>query len=279
MRSIPLAALLTSLTACSFGVWAETTRCTEVVPPVVISHPGSYCLAQDYALNLASQAAIEVTANNVVIDFNGHRIGNMAAGAAQTAAGIRAYGAIQNLTVRNGTVRGFSRGIFLNGNGMGFLIEDMLIDQSLGEGMMIFASNTTLRRNRVQATGSWGDIGTMGIDLEGDNNRVIDNDVVDTKSCSHCVVTGIYVNGQKFVVSDNRVTGLEAGAGSETGIFGVNRGIIRNNVVIDDVLPAGGTGVGIRAITASTVIKIVGNVVDVPGTPYSGGTQVAGTNN
>jgi hypothetical protein len=273
------AALAASLLSAS-AAHAETTLCTPIVPPIVISSPGSYCLLADYALKLTgSSAAIEVTANNVIIDFNGHRIGNMAAGSSNYGAGVMVQMPIQNLTLRNGTLRGFHTGISMGGPGMGHLVEDMLIDQSLYGGMYIFADNTTVRRNRVLASGTWGDQGVLGIHVAGSNNRVIDNDVTNTTSTVWNFIVGIDVEGDRFIVSGNRVTGLFAPASAiEYGIRASGTGTIANNFVLDNELPAGGSGFGIAAMS-SPAVKIVGNNVTVPGTPYSGGNQIIGTNN
>jgi hypothetical protein len=61
---------------------------------------------------VASGKAIEIITNNVVIDLNGHRIGGLTAGAGTHSWGIYADQR-QNMTIRNGTLRGFYYGISL----------------------------------------------------------------------------------------------------------------------------------------------------------------------
>lgn len=273
------------LSALSFAAHAETTLCTEVVPPVTITAPGIYCLFHDYALSLATGAAITVNASNVVIDFNGHRIGNMGGGSANSAYGVRSYNSstfqgYQNLTIRNGVIRGFGFGVVADGVGsQGHLVEDMLLDRNLTIGVGLFAAGSVVRGNRVVATGtistrnSW----TVGIVVSGDTSVVANNEVLDTVGAQE--VMGIQVAGPGIVVSGNRVTKLAAGSGySEYGVWASGVGHVSNNSVIDTALPDGGSTTGIHAVTSG--IKVLNNVVSVSGPgAYSGGTQVAGTNN
>src|SRR5262245_57018630 len=86
---------------------AETTQCTAITSvPYTITVPGIYCLIADLEYPSASGDAITIEANNVVIDLNGHKIGNLAAGLGTTAVGISAARR-QNITIKNGTLRGF----------------------------------------------------------------------------------------------------------------------------------------------------------------------------
>src|SRR6476469_8239231 len=79
---------------------AETVNCTAITAaPATISASGLYCLTDDLTVNLASGNAIQITANNVVLDLNGHRLSN-SGGPATFAAGVYASGN-QNVTVKN----------------------------------------------------------------------------------------------------------------------------------------------------------------------------------
>src|SRR5690554_5554987 len=85
---------------------AETTECTVIDSiPAVISSQGVYCLKKHVSGALASGAAISVNTNNVTIDCNEFKIGNLAAGPATQATGISASGR-NNVTVRNCGIRG-----------------------------------------------------------------------------------------------------------------------------------------------------------------------------
>lgn len=262
---------------------AETSLCSEVVPPATITQPGLYCLFKDYTLNLADGAAVTILASNVVLDFNGHRIGNGAAGTANNARGIKGYAdnlqGYKNITIRNGTLIGFAVGINLNGTASGgHLVEDMLVDRSLYMGVVAVGSSNVVRRNRVIGTGqisTWNSF-SAAITVAGEGNSVVDNDILNTKALRQAI--GIDVSGNGSIVSGNRINGLASGPQfDEIGILAVGSAILSDNRVID-VTPAtsGGTTFGIHAAAES--VKMVGNVVSVVGTAYLGGTQVPGTN-
>src|SRR5690606_36206278 len=89
---------------------AETTECMEIQSiPAVISTQGVYCLKRHVSGALATGSAIAVNTNNVTIDCNEFKIGNLAAGPGTQAVGIIASNR-NNVTVRNCGVRGFQTG-------------------------------------------------------------------------------------------------------------------------------------------------------------------------
>jgi hypothetical protein len=105
---------------------AKTTQCEAIKSlPVTINRKGVYCLTEDFETNLNSGAAIKITANNVTIDLNGYKIENHAAGT--TASGIYAFRK-KNITIRNGTIRGFYVGIWLKDSSTGHRIENIRTD-------------------------------------------------------------------------------------------------------------------------------------------------------
>ncbi len=128
-------------------VRAETVNCTPInTVPAVITLPGVYCLTKSLVTSMTSGNAIDIQANNVVFDMNGHRLGGLGAGLGTNARGIYANNR-QNITIRNGTVRGFLIGIFLEGSsGQGHLIEDVRADQNTGASLwtvLAIASSAT----------------------------------------------------------------------------------------------------------------------------------------
>src|SRR5215831_18036620 len=111
-------------------VWAETTDCTAITTvPFTITTEGIYCVTQDIETNLAAGNAIEIDASNVVLDLNGHKLGNLTAGLGTSARGIHAADR-KNIMIKNGTVRGFKFGIALDdsGNSEGHIVEDIRAD-------------------------------------------------------------------------------------------------------------------------------------------------------
>lgn len=205
----------------STSVVAETINCTAVTTlPATIATQGVYCLTGNLGTGITSGNAINITANNVLLDLNGWKVGGQAAGTASTAVGIRS--SANNVTVKNGIVRGFSSGIWLSGRGS--TVEGITADQNLSDGIVV----------------------------EGQGSIVSGNQVVDTggsTSATDSSAIGITVDGSESLVKNNVVSGLTAtGDGDEIGILtqsGVYSTII-SNTVSDAARPSGaGTSWGI----------------------------------
>src|SRR6266542_1190224 len=116
MHTAKLAASLLVLLAFVLGAAparAETVNCTAITAlPAVITVQGVYCFTGDLATAITSGIAIDIQTNNVVLDLNGFKLGGLAAGPGTTANGIHALNR-QNITIKNGTIRGFLEGIVI----------------------------------------------------------------------------------------------------------------------------------------------------------------------
>ena len=200
---------------------AETTSCTTIAAlPATLSSQGVYCLTRDLASSLESGAAVTVATNNVTIDCNGYKLGNLAASAATTAVGILASGRL-NTTVRGCGIRGFRVGIRVEGGG--HLVEDNRLDFNRNIAIVIAGDGGTVRRNRVFSTGGGttamaaaGIHATYGVD-------VLDNLVsgVEAKPGTGYQATGVYSIGNTGgSIEGNRIRGLAGGAaGQEIAIW------------------------------------------------------------
>ena len=61
---------------------AETIDCTAITsPPYVIATQGVYCLTGNLSTSITTGSAIEIQANNVTLDLNGFKLGELVAGA------------------------------------------------------------------------------------------------------------------------------------------------------------------------------------------------------
>jgi hypothetical protein len=196
---------------------AETIQCTAIASlPTTIISQGIYCLTSDFSTNLSSGAAITINANNVILDLNGHKIGNLSAGIATTADGIYAEDR-QNITIKNGTIRGFFAAITLNSftsTSQGHLIEGIRADQSTYSGINVSGNGCLVRGNQVVATGGTTTITatTMGISIYGTGSRVIDNDVITvTPTAGGVSSDGMMISGTDCMVINNRVTDASTG--------------------------------------------------------------------
>src|SRR5262245_65012950 len=116
MHTTKLAAALLAVLALVLSVAsarAETVNCTAITTlPAVITEPGIYCFTRDLETSITSGLAINIRTGNVVLDLNGFRLSGLAAGFNTQAIGIFAIN-LQNITIKNGTVSGFIRGIWL----------------------------------------------------------------------------------------------------------------------------------------------------------------------
>src|SRR5438093_8537146 len=90
--------------------------------------------------------------NNVVLDLNSFKLGGLSAGPGTQATGIFASNR-QNLTIKNGTIRGFLRGILLidSGASQGHIVEDIRADQNTVIGIQVEGAGTIVRNNQVVA--------------------------------------------------------------------------------------------------------------------------------
>src|SRR5262245_37441969 len=106
LRSTSIALLLL---ASATAAHAETTNCT-----VITSLPDTITLSAIYCLNSSlSGVGIDINADHVVLDLNGHTIHGDGA-----ALGIASLDK-NHITVRNGTVRDFQWGIAMGNAGIG----------------------------------------------------------------------------------------------------------------------------------------------------------------
>jgi hypothetical protein len=231
---------------------AETTACGAINSvPAVISTPGIYCLTHSLVTSAASGYIIDVQANNVVIDLNGYRLAGLAAGPGTTAIGIHADHR-QNITIRNGIIRGFYYGIMLEGDSppfsQGHLIEDIRADQNTRMGIVVIGGlGNIVRRNQVVATGGTtvpagdGPPYAIGIAVLGDGNRVVDNDVMTVIRGNEQAAIGITIaEGSDGFAGNNRISQADNGV-----MFSNATGKFRDNLTSSVTTPyTGGTDAG-----------------------------------
>lgn len=228
---------------------AETTECMEIQSiPAVISTQGVYCLKKHVSGSLASGNAITVNVNNVTIDCNEFKIGNLSAGAATQAVGISASSR-NNVTVRNCGIRGFQTGIsLLNGD---YRVEDNRLDNNTSTGIIVTGSGSAVRRNEVVDTGGStapGATSSQGIRAAGGMD-IVDNNVSGVlASGGNGSAYGIYVEDlDAGYITGNRVRELvPAGLGFRRGIWvdsGARVTLKSNSVVLNGGLLTGDAGI------------------------------------
>ena len=250
MHTAKLTASLLLLAALIFSATptqAETVNCTAIASlPAVITVQGVYCFTGDLSTAITSGNAIDIQTNNVVLDLNGFKLGGLAAGLGTTAHGIHALNR-QNLTIKNGTIRGFLRGINLDDSGaaQGYVVEDIRADQNTETGIVVNGAGTIVRNNQVVATGGTttqgGNANVVGILVVGTGPRVLNNAVITTVAQGTGTARGIFllvVSGG--LVVNNRITGADSGIE-----YFASTGKYRDNLTSDVTTPfTGGTDAG-----------------------------------
>jgi hypothetical protein len=195
---------------------AETINCTAVIAlPAVINAPGIYCFTNSLTTSITSDAAITIDSNNVVLDLNGFSLSG-SGGLATTAMGILAFDR-RNITIKNGTVFGFMRGISLldNGASQGHIVEDIRADHNTIMAIGVDGLGTLIRNNLVFATGGGTCCGpgidAVGIRAGGSGARVINNDVIDTTSPGDVASRGIQFSSSVVggLAVNNRITNAD----------------------------------------------------------------------
>jgi hypothetical protein len=258
---------------------AETTECT-VIPyvPYTITQQGVYCLKFHLPTAISSGNAITVNANNVVIDMNGYKLGGLAAGAGTSATGIYAYQRT-NITIRNGSVRGFRKGIDLDDDApytssLGHRVEDIRADGNTQDGIVVNGAGSVVRNNQIVSTGGSTLVATVhGIVARGAGVEVVNNTVSEIITETDDFGAAISVNDVPgAVIENNRVANADLPDGNTVGIYiNSSQGVS----VVDNRVSSFETGV---LYTGGATGKYRDNITHDVMTPYSGGTD-AGNNN
>ena len=261
LRHISAVAVLA--TAClALPAKAETTLCTEITTlPTTISVQGTYCLKADLATAVATGNAITIATNNVTIDCNGRKLGGLGAGLTTRTQGIYANNR-SNITVRDCNIRGFYRGIVLEGTGSGHVVENNALNGITYLGMRIHGEGATIRGNRIVNVGGTDDAnGTYGgILLNGGSGRIVDNDIAGLTTNGPASLRAIFVTGPRNVIESNRISDLVApNAGQIKAIMLVGspdtmpmQAVLRENSVL---VPPGTQGYAVWVKTASSVCR------------------------
>jgi hypothetical protein len=235
---------------------AETINCTEITSvPTIITVQGIYCLKSDKSSSLTSGNIIDIQANNVTIDLNGFKLGGLGGGTGTTAVGISADGR-QNITIRNGSIRGFSSGIALAGNSSGGLIENVLFDTIKQTGIRVEGTGHLIRNNRVVNTGPVDQINrSFGLFVGASNTVVADNIISGTSENGIIVSMATLVELRNNSILDTKSVGSLAGTpvaiGEGTGI----------TVIDNRILNVAGTGSEGISVASSNGVNCIGNTV------------------
>lgn len=227
---------------------AETVKCTAITAlPAVITVPGAYCFTGDLATAMTSGSAIVIASHNVVLDLNGFVLDGSGAGKGTTATGVVA-GDRRNITIKNGTVRGFLTGISLfdtAGGSQAHIVEDIRAAQNRLTGIQVDGRGNLIRNNLVFRTGGATCCGTgvaaVGIEARGIGPRVLNNDVIDTTSPGDVGSRAIdFPSTIGGLAVNNRITNADTSINYDLS----SSGKYRDNLTFDAGGFVGGTNAG-----------------------------------
>lgn len=238
--------------------------------PTTITTSGTYCFSRDLStsINGSMDAAIRIEADDVILDLRGHVLDGSPADIATTQAqGILAEDR-QNITVRNGTVRGFETAIRLQDTTAprddtgGHLVTNMRAEGSAAFGIHVSGRGNRVVNNLVLNTGG-GLLGPgsgyemSGISFTGPDSRIVGNDIINVHNTSEESAWGVATGGDGVstgsIVEGNRISNLSATV-APYGVIGIgpdgygytSDGMVIVGNTITNGTPAGTDGWGIH---------------------------------
>jgi hypothetical protein len=226
---------------------AEPADCIPITSvPTTLEEPGLYCLVSNLTTSITEGEAIRILAHNVTLDLGGYILDGYTS-SSTLAIGVYSRG-INNVTIRNGRIRGFYFCVSLDGDSYaagGHRIEELQVDRCTDSGIHIHGHDSVVQGNRVNGCGH------RGISIAGSNHRVTDNDVAGTTSDGNSA-RAIIIFGERYVVENNRVldtVNLEGDRAIGISVFGADAAVVSGNQIVNS--PTG--------IQKSTGIEVVGS--------------------
>lgn len=248
MRNAFALAVLVLLLCSSSRVQAETEACTVIsAVPYTISSSAVYCLTTNRSTSITSGSAITINADNVVLDLNGHVLDGSLGGGGTQATGISVVDR-KSVTIKNGTVKGFSVGISLarvssDVSPHGHIVEDMRIERNTAAGLRVTsAAGCTIRNNQILMTGGIITSPIAIVVLSAANTRILDNDIIDALTYVGVPSYGVYfLTATNSLAVGNRLSKLSYGLYFNGGSGNKYRDNLTTNVATPFL---GGTDIG-----------------------------------
>jgi hypothetical protein len=242
--------------------------------PITISNPGSYCLARSVTTPIRSGAAIELAADGISLDLQGFTLAGTG-GVRTQAAGIHAD-QHKNISITNGTVRGFLAGVLLTQPPPYLVPQGLSVDHvkaiaNFEAGLWLEGEGSTVTHSTVTTTGRSTAFGPMvdgvGILLKGPaaaGSGVSDSVVSGTVGLGGGTGFGVLVSGGSgTTIARNVISGV---ASHTTGLhFDASPGAVVNSNQFKTLT------YGIVFANGSTGPTLSGNTFTGVATPVVGG--------
>ncbi|MDI9817756.1 MULTISPECIES: hypothetical protein [unclassified Legionella] len=229
--------------------------CTPIVSlPTIITKAGIYCLTNNL-VNNANQNAITILTSGVTVDLQGYAIDSSNLDSNSQLYGVYSLD-VQDITIKNGIIRGFMYGIYLsNSSGSdtnmgslsgGYILENLVIKNSFFRGIRIEGANNVVRNCTVTSTGGttvFNNSFAIGIESIGPGTIIEKNIVTETYSCGtgESVAISFSNNASGSSAHLNRITNKKKNSGCPSPVlpqghsFGVWVGgnpILKTNVYL-----------------------------------------------
>jgi hypothetical protein len=219
--------------------------------PFAITWPGHYYLTRDLAL--LGGTAITVTASDVSIDLNGFTLWGPAA-APLDEHGIEASGGAQRITITNGTIRGWDKGIDLASAAESRIADVLLTKNKIGayvgaqsviercaahgNGIGVYVGGALSAVRDCHITTSSGN----GIQLTGTGPALVEDSTIYSNNQLNSPATGgISVGAGRATIRDNEFAN---NAQFDVRGFGLNAVVIDNVFTCPTWMSFGPTGTG-----------------------------------
>ena len=267
---------LAVLAAVGWGAGAASAAtCAKAITavPCTITTSGNYTLSANLSTTATTGSAITVTVDFVLLDLGGFKLEDTAAATTITTDGITAVNH-KGVTIRNGTIRGFYRGVYLSSTGTSSThqVDGLTVDGSRLAGIWVEGTGSVVRNSVVSNTGGTTtapNTDTYGIQVVGSGTRVLNNDVTGTVGVGTGSGQGIYLDAADGAVADgNRLSNVAAGPSVGVNVNGgLDALVVGNDISLmgSGVVFGGGSG------------KYRDNLTSGVPTPFTGGTD-AGNN-
>lgn len=238
--------------------------------PYTIKKSGQYVLKKSLKYSNLDGAAISIEAAEVTLDLGGFTLwSNAEANDTNGAIGIECFGD-HRVTVRNGVVRGFLKGLDLSTGATGrVIVEDLIVEESGRTGIDISGQLVTVRSCQVRNTGfvtSGVTINIWGILVSASTAIVEQNQVNNLSSPGGQTVRGIQTSGSRG--STIRSNEVRSASTLSAGIILFNgaANFATDNVIADSTI-------GLQFANGAPG-KYRDNLTQNCATPFSGGTAV-----
>lgn len=243
--------------------------------PFTISQPGSYYLTTNL-FGSGLNHGINIAANDVVLDLNGFAI----TGPAVVYAGVFVSGSFTNVTVRNGTIKGWVDGVRIFGDAAKNIALDHLnISDTFGYG--IDSRQATITACSVTGSGNAGiyAVNSRILNCKVDSSRSIGielrgSDLIDSR-VNHSAQNGVYINygGCQIIGNTFWANNTTNGASYSSIRINDNNNRIENNHISYSGVAGSGIGGG-SGYSGNIIIR---NSVTGSGAAYAIlGSQIVG---